>query len=113
MSKMPTLVLGATVMLLGACTRVPAPAASGAPSAGASAAADKSYPGQGVIKGFQDSGKLIVLKHQAIPGLMEGMTMAFELKDPSLAQGFAVGDSVDFTLTVHGDDWVVTQLKRP
>jgi protein SCO1/2 len=81
------------------------------PSA-ASAQAGKDYAAHGVIRGFQSDDKVVVIEHQAIPGLMEGMTMGFELRPAALGQGFKVGDKVDFTLTVAGDDFAVTGLSR-
>jgi protein SCO1/2 len=81
-------------------------------SAPAAAAAGKDYAAHGVIRGFQSDNKVVVLEHQAIPGLMEGMTMGFELKPTALGQGFKVGDKVDFTLSVAGDLWTVTALTK-
>jgi protein SCO1/2 len=98
-------------LALPACVKDNAAAAGAAP-APAAASAGKDYAGHGVIRGFQSDGKVVVLEHQAIPGLMEGMTMGFELKPVTLAQGFKVGDKVDFTLTVAGDDWAVTGLAK-
>ena len=86
----------------------PGQAAGQAPSAGA-----KTYAGHGIVRGFQSDGKVVVLEHEAIPGLMEGMTMGFELQDPALAKGFKLGDKADFTLSVQGDDWAITAMKKP
>jgi len=88
----------------------PTAAAPGQPSAALPGYRD--YPAVGVVKGFQSSGKVIILQHQDIAGLMEGMTMGFELKDPALAAGFKAGDAVDFTLSVKDSDYIVTALKK-
>jgi len=103
------LALGALACLPACGTPKSAPA-SAAPASGPAEA--KTYPGHGVIRGFQSDGKVVVIEHQAIPGLMEGMTMGFELADPAAAKGFKVGDSVDFTLSVQGDNWLVESLKK-
>ena len=94
------------LVFLGACSK------GGAPAAPAAAAASKDYPGHGVIIGFQSQGKVVVISHDAMPGLMEAMTMGYDLKDPALAQGLKPGDKVDFTLNVAGDAWTVTALKK-
>jgi Cu/Ag efflux protein CusF len=105
-----SLVLAVTLLAaLPACKLGPSPSTAATPGA---AAAGKDYPAVGVIKGFQSDNKVVVLQHQDIQGLMQGMTMGFELKDPALAQGFKVGDAVDFTLTVTGDDYIVTAMKK-
>jgi protein SCO1/2 len=52
------------------------------------------------------------LEHQAIPGLMEAMTMGFPLRDPGLASGLKAGDSVAFTLDVTEDEMTVVSLKK-
>jgi Cu/Ag efflux protein CusF len=75
-------------------------------------AAAKLYAGHGIVRGFQSDGKVVELEHQAIPGLMEAMTMGFELQDPALAKGFKPGDKADFTLSVQGDDWTITAMKK-
>jgi Cu/Ag efflux protein CusF len=72
----------------------------------------KTYQGHGIVRGFQSDGKVVVLEHQAIPGLMEGMTMGFELADPVAAKGFQVGDTVDFNLSVQGDDWTIESMQK-
>lgn len=72
----------------------------------------KDYPITGVIKGFQSENRVVILQHEKIEGLMEAMTMGFELKDPSLAKGLKVGDKVTGTLTVSADAYVISALKK-
>ncbi len=98
--------LALSLAFLGACSKGAAPASP------AAAAASKDYPGHGVLRGFQSQGKVVVISHDAMPGLMEAMTMGYELKDPALAQGLKPGDTVDFTLNVAGDAWTVTAMKK-
>jgi protein SCO1/2 len=109
MRRHPTLALAWAAILglsLGACGK-------GAPGqAAAPAAAGRDYAAHGIIRGFQSDNKVVVIEHQAIPGLMEGMTMGFELKPPALGQRLKAGDKVDFTLNVAGDDWSVTALSK-
>jgi Cu/Ag efflux protein CusF len=70
------------------------------------------YTGHGVIQMFQSDGRVVVLKHDAIVGFMEGMTRGFELKDAALAKGLQKGDTVDFTLEVTGYDPLITKIVK-
>ncbi|HXC63533.1 MAG TPA: copper-binding protein [bacterium] len=113
--RLPALALG-LLSLLPACSQ-PQSAAAGpgqapTPSSAEAQAQAKTYQGHGVIRGFQSDGKVVVLEHQAIPGLMEGMTMGFELADPAAARGFKLGDRVDFNLSVQGDNWTIESMKK-
>jgi Cu/Ag efflux protein CusF len=74
--------------------------------------APKVYQGHGKIMDFQEYGQVIVLKHDKIEGLMEGMTMGFELKDPALAKVFKRGDMVNFDLQVSDDNATVISLTK-
>lgn len=87
------------------CKKAEAPAASAPVSS-------KSYHGHGVITLFQAEGKVVVIKHEKIEGLMDAMTMGFELKDPSQSKALKVGDTVDFTLEVFGDSPMITQVTK-
>ena len=119
MKKAPLCLLAlglATLALLPACGQPPAaaggPGQAPTPSSAEAQAQAKTYQGHGVIRGFQSDGKVVVLEHQAIPGLMEGMTMGFELADPTAARVFRVGDTVDFNLSVQGDSWTIESMKK-
>jgi Cu/Ag efflux protein CusF len=85
--------------------------AAAAPTAGAAADA-KTYAATGVVVGFQSGGKIIVIHHGAIAGLMDEMTMPYELRDPGLAAAFKAGDKVQFTLSVKDDAYTVTALTK-
>jgi len=100
--------------LLPACSQPQSASAGTAPtpSSAEAQAQAKTYQGHGVIRGFQSEGRVVVLEHQAIPGLMEGMTMGFELADPASARGFKLGDHVDFNLSVQGDSWTVVSMTK-
>jgi Cu/Ag efflux protein CusF len=78
----------------------------------ASASQSKSYPIRGEVLGFQAENKVVILKHEDIPGLMPAMTMGFELADPKLAEGLKKGDQVEGTLMVHDDVYSITALTR-
>jgi protein SCO1/2 len=108
-SAWPLALALAALACLPACSQ-PKSAPASAPAANPATA--KTYQGHGVLRGFQSDGKVVVIEHQAIPGLMEGMTMGFELADPAAAKGFKVGDTVDFNLSVQGDDWTVVSMQK-
>lgn len=97
------LALGAA-LTFSACKKAEAPAAQ-APVA-------KVYQGTGVVQLFQAEGRVIVLKHDKIDGLMDAMTMGFELKDPAQGKALKVGDKVAFTLTIVEDVPQITQIDK-
>ncbi len=72
----------------------------------------RSYQAGGVLQAFLPDGVHIRVRHDAIPGLMEGMTMSFAVADTSLLRGLAEGDSIRFVLTATGDDLAITRLDR-
>src|SRR5262245_35259748 len=90
--------------LFSACKKAEAPAT-------APAAEMKTYSGTGVVQGFQAEGKVVILKHEKIEGLMEAMTMGFELKDPASAKGLQKGDKVSFSLEVAADNMLLSAIK--
>lgn len=61
------------------------------------------YELKGVIVSFDKGQQQVVIQHQAVPGLMEGMTMGFTLKDQSSYDVMRVGDQIQATLVVTGD----------
>ena len=85
-----------------ACKKKDAPAAEAA----------QSYAVVGVVKGFQADGKVIILDHQKIEGLMDAMTMGFELADPALAKGLKAGDKVTATLSKQNELYKLTALSK-
>ena len=58
------------------------------------------YTVKGVIKELEPDGKTVVIRHEAIPGYMQAMTMPFEARDTNLLRGLKVGDAVSFKLAV-------------
>ena len=46
----------------------------------------------------------VLIKHEAIPGLMMAMTMVFPVAESKLLEGFEEGDSIDFEIEVVGEE---------
>lgn len=42
------------------------------------------YEGRGVVRGVRLDGGQVVIEHEKIPGLMEAMTMSFDVPDRAL-----------------------------
>jgi protein SCO1 len=93
-------------VLLTACDRK---AAQSAPPA-------QVFTVQGVIKELEPDGKTAVIRHEAIPGYMQAMTMPFEVRDTNLLRGLKPGDTISFRLTVTpSEGWIsdLTKLDSP
>jgi Cu/Ag efflux protein CusF len=54
----------------------------------------------------------IFLTHEAMPGLMDAMTMGFEAEDPKLLDGLTPGDPVRFTVRKDGERLVVVSIEK-
>ena len=63
----------------------------------------REYSVHGEIEGILEDGKVLLIKHEEIPGYMQAMTMKFEVADPSKTPALSVGDLVGFTLVTDGD----------
>ena len=61
------------------------------------------YPLRGVVVGTDPANYEVILKHDAIPGLMPAMTMPYHLKDPSALSELHPGDLVTATLLADHD----------
>jgi protein SCO1/2 len=66
-----------------------------------------SYPAHGVVEQIAPDRSQVTIHHQAIPGYMMEMTMAFPVKDTNELNGVSVGDKINFTLVVgRTNAWV-------
>jgi protein SCO1 len=61
----------------------------------------KQYPVRGVVVSTDAAKGEVSLNHEAIPGLMEAMTMSYGLKDPNVLSELHAGDRITATLTVR------------
>jgi protein SCO1/2 len=74
------------------------------------------YAAKGVIKEIEPDGKTAVIRHEAIPGYMQAMTMPFEVRDTNLLRGLKAGDAISFKLAVTPTEgWIadLTKLDSP
>jgi Cu/Ag efflux protein CusF len=63
---------------------------------------ERRWSAHGIVRVIAPEINRVFIDHEAIPGLMEAMTMAFEPKDPAILNGLASGDEVRFILQQEG-----------
>ena len=106
---------------LSGCDKKPEAPKAEAPKAEATAdvmsnmampAGSKMGKGSGTVTAVDAATGKITLDHEAIPAVgWPAMKMAFSAK-PDLLKGVAVGDKVDFDLTVTGNAGEVTAIRK-
>jgi protein SCO1/2 len=67
-----------------------------------SAYPQKTFPVRGKV--VSTDANHVVLDHEAVPGFMEAMTMAYKLKDPSVISELHPGDRITANIIVQQDD---------
>jgi protein SCO1/2 len=77
----------------------------------ASKVAPQQYPMRGVVVSTDPSNAEVLLKHDAIPGLMPAMTMAYRLENPSALSELHPGDLITATLLADHDAAGPTNLR--
>ncbi len=70
----------------------------------------QTYDARGIVRSITPSKDFVVIQHGDIAGFMDGMTMAFALKAPSVADGVQPDDSVEFNIEVTGSSVVVSSI---
>ena len=67
------------------------------------------FPLRGEVVGIDTAQRVVTVAHEAIPNYMNAMVMPFKVKDPTLLQGIAVGDSIGATLAIsRTESWLET-----
>lgn len=66
---------------------------------------------KGKLEGMNPEQKAVTINHQDIPGLMAAMTMAFQVEDAAILEGFNEGDAVEFVLEQKPSGLTVTSLQ--
>ncbi len=69
------------------------------------------YPVRGVVVSTDATNGEVLLKHDAIPGLMPAMTMSYHLQDPSVLSELHPGDLITATLLADHDAAGPTNLR--
>ena len=68
------------------------------------------FTGTGLVMNITPSKTFIVIEHQEISGFMGAMTMPFAIKDEGILESVAVGDSIDFEVTISGSETYVSSI---
>jgi protein SCO1 len=63
-------------------------------------AAERQYPVKGLVLQVDPPNRTFVASHETIPGVMDAMTMPFEVRDDRELEGLEPGTAVEFTLVV-------------
>jgi Cu/Ag efflux protein CusF len=73
---------------------------------------EASWTVRGIVRSVFPSLGAVILTHEAIPGLMQAMTMGFEAAEPKLLDGLAPGDRVRFTVRRAGERIVLVAIEK-
>ena len=66
-----------------------------------------------VVRVSTERGK-VTIEHGPIANLdMMAMTMPFNVSDPSLLEGLAAGDEIEFVADMEGGELIMTSVRRP
>ncbi len=86
------------------------------PAADPAPAKEQTYSVRGEIKRLEADGRRIVVRHEAVPGYMEAMTMPFNVRNPGELKDLQAGDEISFRLHVTDtESWIdgIARLKSP
>jgi Cu/Ag efflux protein CusF len=72
----------------------------------------QSWTVRGIVRSLIPKLGAVFLTHEALPGLMDAMTMGFEADDPKLLDGLAPGDPVRFTVRREGEKLVLVAIEK-
>src|SRR5947209_6794418 len=111
MVHLRTLFLTALLFFLAACDRRPAKNPSPT-TPGFANASNQIFTVKGAVKAVKSGGKVLEVRHEAIPDYMPAMTMPFDVKNTNEAVSRKPGDSISFRLTVTVNDSWIDQIKK-
>jgi Cu/Ag efflux protein CusF len=86
-------------------TEAAAPAAS--PPASQAQTQAQRYPLKGKVVAVDKSGKKVTIDHEAIPGFMGAMTMAYPVKDEHQLDNVSAGEAITATVVSSGGEYWV------
>jgi len=78
----------------------------------ATRAAPQSWTVRGIVRSVIPKLGAVFLTHEALPGLMDAMTMGFETDNPKLLDGLTPGDAVRFTVRRDGERLVLVAIEK-
>ncbi len=71
---------------------------------------DGAQAAKGVVRGVHAAQGQVTIDHEEIPGMMDAMTMTFDVADPASLDGLEPGAEVDFELIYEGGRYTVTEI---
>lgn len=86
--------------------------AAAQPSAPQSPPNQESHPATGVVTEVFSAEKKVTIKHDAIPGYMQAMTMPFDVKDTNELANLSPGDSVSFRIVIENNKGWIDQIRK-
>jgi Cu/Ag efflux protein CusF len=72
----------------------------------------QSWTVRGIVRSVIPKLGAVFLTHEAMPGLMDAMTMGFEAEEPKMLDGLAPGDPVRFTVRRDGERLVLITIEK-
>ncbi len=72
----------------------------------------QSWTVRGIVRSVIPKLGAIFLTHEAMPGLMDAMTMGFETEDTKILDGLVPGDAVRFTVRKDGERLILVRIDK-
>jgi protein SCO1/2 len=72
----------------------------------------RSFLARGLVRELPADGKTMVVRHEAIPGFMPKMTMAFNVRDTNELRKLQVGDAITFNVKATEEDSWIENIRR-
>jgi len=72
----------------------------------------RSWTVNGIVRLVLPQAGAVFITHEAIPGLMQAMTMGFEAEDPKILDGLTPGDPVRFTVREKGERIFLVAIEK-
>ncbi len=73
----------------------------------------REWTGRGEVVAIDEPRLHVTIRHEAMPGLMEPMTMRFAVASQAVLDGIAPGDPVSFVLLQRGSSLTLLSVTRP
>lgn len=72
----------------------------------------RSFLARGLVREVPADGQTVVVRHEAIPGFMPKMTMAFNVRDTNELRGLQPGDAITFHVRATEEDSWIENIRR-